>query len=187
MDTVLAGGCHTEPLRRGFTVRKHHRHPGRRRSSPMATQPVTVVAADHPSLDGAVQAFVDALEPTTCPPGGEGHRRRAAHWDAGRAGDGFRVAAIEDTRIVGLAQVDAAGVLDVVVASDRRDLGIGTALVGQVVARARQSGYDRLVLPGSRRSRRVVEFARQHRSVLVRHRDRRLELVLHLSPLGRTG
>lgn len=149
----------------------------------MATSFATIVAADHPSLDGAVEAFVSAVEPSVCGPG----RRSSANREIARPGHGFRLAAVEGDRLVGLARVGTDGDVVVVVAPDRRGAGIGTTLLDHVVERARRLGYPRLLFRRARRTPRAVEVARRHRTELISHRGGRLELILRPAPLGRAG
>lgn len=152
----------------------------------MSPVPVTVVAADHPCLDGAVEAFVGSLGDNGCTATRRRSARNRAATEIGRPTDGFRLAAIEGDRVVGLARVGADGDVLVVVAPDRRTLGIGTALMSRVVDRARRLGYDSLTLRGRRHGARADEVARHHGAVLVRHR-RYLVVMLAGAPVDRAG
>ena len=152
----------------------------------MSAAPVLVVAADHPSLDGALEAFVASLATDPCTTSRRRSMRHRAVREVARPTDGFRLAAVEGDRVVGLARVGADGDVVVVVAADRRGSGIGTVLIGEVVERARRYGFGSLHLRRSRRSARADEVARRHGAVVVR-RAGHLEIVLTGTPLDRAG
>lgn len=121
-----------------------------------ASAGIRFVAADHPSLDADVDAFLDRLQleqrwfgPSARSRPGPFH----SSTESLRAGGGFRLAAIECGRIVGLARVDGAGELFLAVGAEHRERGIGTALGHAMVTRARELHYPRLVLRTTRRSR----------------------------------
>ena len=93
---------------------------------------------------------------------------------------GFRIAALHEGRVVGLARVDDAGEVFVVVVADARGRGVGLALARALIDRARAHGCRRLVLRSSRRSRAAVALAESMGFVVVDLGRGRIELILDL-------
>ena len=82
--------------------------------------------------------------------------------------------------MVGLARVDDAGEVFVVVVAAARGRGVGLALARAMVDRARADGVARLVLRSSRRSRAVVALAESMGFVVVDLGRGRIDLILDL-------
>jgi GNAT superfamily N-acetyltransferase len=93
---------------------------------------------------------------------------------------GFRIAALHEGRIVGLARVDDRGEVLVVVVAAARGRGVGLALAHAMVDRARADGVARLVLRSSRRSRAIVALAESVGFVAADVGLGRVELTLDL-------
>lgn len=112
-----------------------------------------IVAADHPSLDGDVAAFVERLlrEPRYFGPTARLQPKppRSVVESLGARG-GVRMAAVECGRIVGLARIDGHGRLRLAVEPERRGHGVATELGRAMVLRARALGYERIELRTSR-------------------------------------
>lgn len=150
---------------------------------------VLVVAADHPSLDRDVDRFVGALraEPRFFGPSAAANPKPFPSLIAGlQAGDGFRLAAVDDGEIIGLARVAADGELLIAVRADRRAAGIGTVLGRAAVSRACDLGYGRIVIRASRRSRAVRRIGDQLGCVVVHRELGRTDLILDVQR-GDTG
>lgn len=158
---------------------------------------VTIVAADHPSLDDALHEFLDALrrEPRFFGPTGSANPKPFPSLIDGLStpatadvGDGsFRLAAVDAGRVVGLARVDASGSVLVAVAPGERGRGIGTALARAVVDRARALGFLRLCLRSSRRSRAATTMATAMGFLVIDRGGGRVDLVLDLTPASHTA
>lgn len=121
---------------------------------PVRSDPV-VVPAEHPSLDNAVALFLADLRSERRFMGPSAAANPMPGRDLvdalARPDGGFRLASVEDGRVVALARVDQRGDLRVAVAADRRGVGIGTHLTQHVVDRARARGEARLCLRSSDR------------------------------------
>lgn len=122
---------------------------------------ICLVAADHPSLDGATQRFAEELRAERRY-FGLGSRDVSKPYPSVISEvtrrDGFRLALLEGTRVVALARIDQSGTATMAVAADRRRSGLGTQLMQAIVERAHRSGYDRIVMPASFRSASLVEL-----------------------------
>lgn len=151
---------------------------------------ILVVAADHPSLVGDIDAFLDRLqrEQRYFGPTGRANPKpfRSLIASLGKRG-GFRMAAVECGRIVGLARVDGAGELFLAVGPEHRNRGIGTVLGGAMAERARDLHFTRLVLRSSRRSRAARRIGEQLGAVVIDHARGRTEFILDLIPTERTA
>ena len=143
-----------------------------------------ITPADHPSLDGGVERFADEIrtEPRyfgrldgTGPKPFPSLIARVCSRESG-----FRIAALHEGRVVGLARVDDAGEVFVVVVADARGRGVGLALARALIDRARAHGCRRLVLRSSRRSRAAVALAESMGFVVVDLGRGRIELILDL-------
>ena len=143
-----------------------------------------ITAADHPSLDGGIERFADEIkaEPRYFGrPDGTGPKpfpslvARVCSRESG-----FRIAALHEGRVVGLARVDDEGEAFVVVVAAARGRGVGLALARAMVDRARADGCTRLVLRSSRRSRAAVALAESMGFVLVDLGRGRIDLILDL-------
>lgn len=146
-----------------------------------------VVAADHPALDRDIAGFLDALRderrffgpsartnPAPFPSLIERLARR----------DGFRLAAVECGRVVGLLRVDGAGEVTIAVAADRRGRGVGTVLGRAAIERARSMHYPRLVIRSTRRSRAARRVGEALGCRVVDGAHGRTDLVIDLAAAG---
>ncbi len=141
---------------------------------------IRLVAADHPSLDGATQRFAQELR-----------EERRFFGQAARdvtkpfpsvitevtRTDGFRMALVEGDRIVALARVDRSGTATMAVVADRRNSGLGTNLLRAVVERARRLGFDRIVMPASFRSAALVDVGTSLGATVVDLGRGRIDLI----------
>jgi GNAT superfamily N-acetyltransferase len=93
---------------------------------------------------------------------------------------GFRIAALHEGRVVGLARVDDDGEVFMVVVAEARGRGVGLALARAMIDRARAGGCRRLVLRSSRRSRAAVALAESMGFVVVDLGRGRIDLILDL-------
>ena len=161
----------------------HPTHPGQ-------LPGIFVVAADHPSLAGDIDVFLDRLqrEQRYFGPTGRANPKPFRSLIASlRERGGFRMAAVECGRIVGLARVDGAGELFLAVGPEHRSRGIGTVLGGAMAERARDLHFTRLVLRSSRRSRAARRIGEQLDAVVIDHGRGRTEFILDLIPTERTA
>lgn len=94
---------------------------------------------------------------------------------------GFRIAAVESGRIVGLVRVDGAGTLSIAVAVDRRGTGIGTMLGGAAIERAATLHYGRIVIRSSRRSRAARRIGEQLGCNVVEQARGRTDLIINVT------
>jgi GNAT superfamily N-acetyltransferase len=145
---------------------------------------VRIAAADHPSLDTAVAEFAARLraEPRyfgrldgSAPKPFPSLIARVCSRESG-----FRIAALYEGRVIGLARVDDRGEVYVVVAAAARGRGLGLALARAVVERARADGRTRLVLRSSRRSRAALALGVAMGFVAVDLGRGRVDLILDL-------
>jgi GNAT superfamily N-acetyltransferase len=151
---------------------------------------IRIAAADHPSLHGEIAAFVDRLgaeQRWFGPTAKRNPKPTRSLLDALLGRGGFRVAATDGDRIVGLARVDGAGELFLAVDVEHRGLGIGTALGRAAAERARDLFYSRLVIRSSRRSRAVRRVGEGLGCLVVDGRQGRIELILDLAAGERTA
>ena len=151
---------------------------------------ILVVAADHPALVGDIDAFLDRLqrEQRYFGPTGRANPQPFRSLIASlRERGGFRMAAVECGRIVGLARVDRTGELFLAVGPEHRNRGIGTALGGAMAARARDLRVTRLVLRSSRRSRAAQRIGEQLGAVVIDLGRGRTEFILDLFPTERSA
>lgn len=131
-----------------------------------ATRPdLTVVTADHPSLDRAVEAFGAAL---LAEPRYFGRRGQQADRPTSRLvrrlvtlSSSLRLAGLIDGEIVAMAAIDDRAVdgpeLLIAVAAPWRGQGLALAIGRAIVGRATQHGLDRVVLRTTYRSSDVLE------------------------------
>jgi GNAT superfamily N-acetyltransferase len=143
-----------------------------------------IIAADHPSLDAGIEQFADEVraEPR-CFGRFDGTGPKPFPSVVARVcsrESGFRIAALHEGRIVGLARVDDRGEVLVVVVAAARGRGVGLALAHAMVDRARADGVPRLVLRSSRRSRAIVALAESVGFVAADVGLGRVELTLDL-------
>jgi GNAT superfamily N-acetyltransferase len=145
---------------------------------------VRIIPADHPSLDAQVAQFAAVVraEPRYFGrpnnPGPKPFPSLIARVCSRESG--FRIAALHEGRVVGLARVDDHGEVYVVVVAASRGRGVGLALARALVDRARADGCTRLVLRSSRRSRAAVALAESMGFVVVDVGRGQIELILDL-------
>ncbi len=142
-----------------------------------------IVRADHPVLDRDVELFLHELraERRSFGPSARPAPKPFPSLLTALAGrGGFRLAAVECGRIVGLARVDGAGELFLAVAADRRGAGIGTALARAAVERAIDLNYRRLTIRTTRRGRAIRRLGHNLGCLVVERAFGRTDLILEL-------
>jgi GNAT superfamily N-acetyltransferase len=143
-----------------------------------------LVAVDHPSLDGQVEAFLAELRGETRRFGPHAMHSPKPFPSLLRKLDtrsATRLAAIETGRIVGMVAVAPAGDVAVAVVADRRDNGIGRALIAAAMDRARASGHGRLRLATSQRSAAMTALAASHGWIAVDLGRGKVDLIIDLT------
>lgn len=151
---------------------------------------IRIAAADHPSLHGQIDAFVDRLRAEQRyfgPTAKRNPKPTRSLLDALQGRGGFRMAAGGGDRIVGLARVDGAGELFLAVDNEHRGLGIGTELGRAAAVRARDLHYARLVIRSTVRSRALRRVGEDLGCVVVDLGRGRVELILDLADVERTA
>lgn len=146
---------------------------------------IHLVAADHPSLAGDIEAFLDRVHSEHRffgPTARSNPKPFRSLMTSLRERGGFRMAAVECGRIVGLARVDGTGELFIVVGPEHRGRGIGTDLGRAMADRARQLHFTRLVLRTTRRSHAARRVGEELGAVVLHHGRGRTELILDLLP-----
>lgn len=157
--------------------------------------PLIVAAPAHPSLDGAVVRFADALRTET-----RWFGRRGVHASKPTPslirrltanGPGLRLAAVHVGEIIGLVRIDlespAGPELLVAVVEPWRRRGVALELVRAVVGRAGEAGMERLTM---RTASRCADLRRLGRGVGFAAVDLgggRVDLVRTHPPAARTG
>lgn len=144
---------------------------------------VQIVAADHPALDGGIEAFLDELqreERFFGPTARRNPKPSRSLIDTLRSRGGFKMAAVIDGRIVGLARVDGGGELKIAIGPEHRGCGIGTTLGRAVAERARDLHYRRLVLRSTKRSRAARRVGEELGAIVIEHGRGRMELIMDL-------
>lgn len=151
---------------------------------------ICIAAVDHPSLSGDIAGFLDRLqaEHRYFGPSARSNPKPSRSLIASlHESDGFRLAAVECGKIVGLARVDASGELFMAVAAEHRGRGIGSALGREVARRARQLDYTRVVLRSTRRSRAARRIGEELGCIVVEGHHGRTDLIIDLPPTVRTA
>jgi GNAT superfamily N-acetyltransferase len=147
-----------------------------------------IVSVDHPSFTGDIDRFLCELrnEPRYFGPTASTNPKPFPSLiEALRGRGGFRVAAVECGRIVGLARVDGSGEMFLAVVADRRSAGIGVALCRTALVRAAELHYRKVVVRSTRRSRAARRMAEQIGCLVVEHDHGRTDLVLDPRRVGR--
>jgi GNAT superfamily N-acetyltransferase len=151
---------------------------------------VQIVAADHPSLDRDVERFLAGLssEQRYFGPTAAANPKPFPSLirQLGQRG-GFRLAAVECGRVIGLVRVDDAGNLWIAVAADRRGNGVGVQLGRCALRRAISLGYGRIVLRTSQRSRAVRRVGEQLGCTVVDHDRGRTDLFVDFGTTRRSA
>lgn len=148
------------------------------------TSDIRIVAADHPSMCRDIDRFVETLrsEPRYFGPSASTNPKPFPSLITALQGrGGFRAAALESGRIVGLVRVDGAGMLSIAVAADRRGLGIGTILGRAAIERAAALHYGRIVIRSSRRSRAARRIGEQLGCIVVEQARGRTDLIINVT------
>ena len=157
--------------------------------------PFVVAAPAHPSLEGAIARFGDAL-------------RTETRWFGRRGADapkpvpslirrlvadapGLRLAAVHDGEIVGLARIDVDAAcgpeLLVAVVEPWRRRGVALTLVQAIVARAHTVGIERIVLHTSHRGAELHELGAALGFRVVDLGRGRVDLIRTLAPTTRSA
>lgn len=153
--------------------------------SPLGT---VIVSVDHPSFTGEIDRFLRELRNESRyfgPTASTNPKPFPSLIEALRGRGGFRVAAVECGRIVGLARVDGSGEMFLAVVADRRGAGIGVALCRTALLRAAELHYRKVVVRSTRRNRAARRMAEQIGCLIVEHDRGRTELVLDPRRVGR--
>lgn len=151
---------------------------------------IRIVAADHPVLDRDVDTFLARLadEPRFFGPTAAANPKPFPSLIRALAErDGFRLAATECGRMIGLVRVDPSGNAFLAVAPDRRGTGVGTTLGRAALDRAIQLGYTRITLRSSRRSRAARRVGQALGCVVVEQGRGRTDLIVDLSRFRRSA
>jgi GNAT superfamily N-acetyltransferase len=148
---------------------------------------ILVVDAMHPSLDCELDRFLGALhdEPRFFGPSASANPKPFPSLiEALRGRRGFRLAAVECGRVIGIARVDEVGELFIAVVRERRGAGVGTALGRAAMERAARLGYRRIVLRPTRRSRAANRVGQQLGCAVVERSRGRTDIVLFPNEFG---
>lgn len=151
---------------------------------------ICIAAADHPSLDGDVEAFLGRLlaEQRYFGPSARTNPKPSRSLIQALAGrGGFRMAAVECGQIIALARVDGGGELFVAVDAEHRNLGIGATLGRAVAERARQLNFTRIVLRSTKRSQAIRRIGEELGCVVIDGHGGRTDFILDLLPAERTA
>lgn len=144
---------------------------------------VLIIAADHPSLGGDIDDFLDRVQREQRyfgPSARTNPKPSRTLVDALRRRGGFRMAAMLDGRIVGLARIDGAGELFIAVGPGHRGVGIGTALGRAAAERARELHYGRIMMRSTRRSRAARRVGEALGCIIVDRERGRTDLIIDL-------
>jgi GNAT superfamily N-acetyltransferase len=161
----------------------------------MYTDPPFIVAAPaHPSLDGAIVRFCDALRAETRWSAQRSSSRTSSPSLARRlaAGTpGLRLAAVHDGEIVGVARIDSMATcgpeLLIAVAAAWRGRGIARSLGQDIVARAHAAGVERIVLHTDRRHGELRDLGAALGFQVVDLDRGRIDLLRTLQPVSRSA
>jgi GNAT superfamily N-acetyltransferase len=151
---------------------------------------IQIVAADHPSLVGDIDDFLERLQREQRyfgPSARLNPKPSRSLIEDLRVRSGFKMAAVECGRIVGLARVDGGGDLKIAVATEHRGRGVGTRLGRAMTERARDLHYRRLVLRSTRRSRAARRIGEELGAVVVEVGRGRTEIIMDLLGAERTA
>ena len=158
-------------------------------ASPSSTYPVVpchIVAADHPSLERDVEEFLCHLSKERRffgPSASSNPKPFPSLIRALSERGGFRLAAIECGRVIGLVRVDQVSELHIAVAVEHRGLGIGTALGQAALDRAMVLEYTRVVMRTTRRSKAARRAGEAMGCTVVENVRGRTDLIA-LLPTG---
>jgi GNAT superfamily N-acetyltransferase len=160
-----------------------------------ADPPFIVAAPAHPSLDGAIIRFCDALRNETRWLGQRGalSSKPAPSLIRRLEADepGLRLAAVHDGEIVGVARIDTTAAcgpeLLVAVAEPWRRRGVALALGRAIVGRAHLVGIERIVVRTSSRGAEIREVGAALGFRVVDLGGGRVDLVRALPPASQTA
>jgi GNAT superfamily N-acetyltransferase len=147
-----------------------------------------IAPADHPSICGEVREFVCRLQTEQRffgPTARRNPKPSRSLVDALCRRGGFRLAAVEHGKIIGLARVDDDGELFIAVDAEHRRHGIGTALGRMAAIRAVDIGHRRLVMRTTRRSHAAQRVGEELGCVVIHGHRGRTELILDLMTVER--
>lgn len=151
---------------------------------------MSIVPVDHPSLGGDIGRFLAALraEPRYFGPSAKANPKPFPSLiEALGERGGFRLAAVEAGRVVGMCRVDGGGELHVAVVADRRGEGIGNQLAGAALQRAAELHYPVVTARSTRRSRAMLRLCEQFGCTVLELDRGRTELILKPELLARTA
>ncbi len=151
---------------------------------------IRIAAADHPSLFGEIEGFIERLrteERYFGPTASRNPKPTRSLLAALQGRGGVRMAALDDDRIVGLVRVDGSGELFLAVDGEHRGSGIGTELGRAAAVRARDLYYTRLVIRSTQRSRAVRRVGEELGCLVVDGRRGRIELLIDLADAEQTA
>ena len=149
-----------------------------------------IVAADHPSLDGDIDRFLNRLQAEQRyfgPTARDNPKPSRSLIASLRRRDGFKMAVARDGRIMALARVDGGGELSMVVAPEHRGSGVGTDLGRAVALRARDLGYTRLMMRTTRRSGTARRVGEELGCIVLDGPNNTTEFIIDLLPVERTA
>jgi GNAT superfamily N-acetyltransferase len=168
---------------------------GIRLSTPMpvdvtapAPRATSIAAVDHPSYGDAIDRFLDELRAERrCfgPTARTNPKPFPSLIDALAGRGGFRLAAWERGRIVGMCRIDGAGEFHVAVVADHRRAGIGRALAHAALSRAADLHYPVVRARSTRRSVAMQRLCEEFGCAVIEFERGRVELIL--TPLARTA
>jgi len=148
---------------------------------------IVIAAVDHPSLAGYVERFLEDLRAESRyfgPRAARNPKPFPSLIEAVAGSEGFRLAAVECGRIVGLARVDLGAELFVAVVAERRNMGIGTALCEASLQHAGQLGIATIVLRSTQRSTATRRLGARLGCVTVDRGHGRVELIVAADAAG---
>lgn len=151
---------------------------------------MSIVPADHPSLCDEIDRFLAELrsEPRYFGPSAKANPKPFPSLiEALGRRDGFRIAAVEHGRIVGMCRVDARGELHVAVVAARRGQGVGQALGRAALHRAAELRLPVVTARSTRRSRAMLRLCEQFGCTVLDLDRGRTELILTPADLARTA
>jgi len=149
-----------------------------------------IVHVDHPSFGNDIERFVTELrnEPRYFGPTASTNPKPFPSLiEALRDRGGFRLAAVESGRIVGMARIDGSGELFLAVVADRRRSGIGQQLAAAALVRAAELDYATVSIRSTRRSEAMHRLCRQFGSAAIDLGRGNVELIVTPAPLRKSA
>lgn len=151
---------------------------------------MSIVPADHPSLCDEIDRFLAELrsEPRYFGPSAKANPKPFPSLiEALREQDGFRLAAIDDGRVIGLCRIGRDGEFHVAVTSSRRGDGVGRDLARAALKRAAELRYPVVTARSTRRSRAMLRLCEQFGCTVIDLDRGRTELILTPADLARSA